>query len=188
MAYRSFFYFECGFYSAEVSICIAQYIDLPLHTGRVYSTQILNNWDLKKKLRTFKIILCHKCICQMLPYLATAESWAPWLIWLFAVIYSQQMRELNPNQTHAQLPHPAPRSLCSVCSFQPASDVICWSLMSMSALCVSNHCLCIWRIPVISFSVAKWGNKVIFLEVLLTSPRLLYSFPSCSYQFSSFLE
>lgn len=70
---------------------------------------IPSNWYLKKKLRTFKIILCHKCICQLLPYLATAESRAPWLIWLFTVIYSQQMRKLKPNQTHAQLPPPSPQ-------------------------------------------------------------------------------
>lgn len=76
----------------------------------------LSNWKLKKKLRTFKIILSRKCICQMLPYLVTAESRAPWFIWLFAVIYSQQMRELNPNQTHTQLPSIQPPGLCVLCA------------------------------------------------------------------------
>lgn len=124
----------------------------------------------------------------MLPYLAAAESWAPWFIWLFAVIYSQQMRGLNPKQTHAQLPPPAPRSLCPVCSFQPASDITCWSLKSMGVLCVSDPCHCICRMPVISLSVAKWGIKVLYLEVQLTFPPAFYSFPSCSYQFSSLLK
>uniref|UniRef100_A0A8D2N8Y8 Major facilitator superfamily associated domain-containing protein n=1 Tax=Zonotrichia albicollis TaxID=44394 RepID=A0A8D2N8Y8_ZONAL len=124
---------------------------LPMEVLQGKTFQVLLLSCFQKKLRTFKIILYHKCICQMLPYLATAESWAPWLIWLFAVIYSQQMRELNPNQTHAQLPHPAP-VLYVLCALFTRH---CWSLMSMGAPCVSNHCHCICGIPVIPFRVAK---------------------------------